>query len=263
MYATCPVCGHRRKRPEEPATTCPACGLVFEKWLRRQLREANPEPEPEPREAGLVGGHAGALVAHVLACARHVEPRVNPVVWLGRVAVWVGLLVWGAWFASTDHRELVAGLPEVNGSFMHAVNLAFHEAGHILFSLLGDFMGVLGGSLLQLLMPLIVAGTFVLRHGNPFGGSVGLWWAGQSAVDLAPYVADARSQSMILLGGVLGRERPGYHDWNNLLGRLDLLGLDHTLGFLTHWGGVLTMALALLWGAWLLRAQFHNLDRRF
>ena len=56
-------------------------------------------------------------------------------------------------------------------------------------TLFGDFMAVLGGSLLQVLMPAIVAGAFLLRHANPFGAAVGLWWTGQSLVDVAVYIA--------------------------------------------------------------------------
>ncbi|MCH7911408.1 MAG: hypothetical protein IIB38_17570 [Candidatus Hydrogenedentes bacterium] len=35
------------------------------------------------------------------------------------------------------------------------LNLGFHEIGHIVFSPLGMFMGILGGSLLQCLVPLL------------------------------------------------------------------------------------------------------------
>jgi len=30
-----------------------------------------------------------------------------------------------------------------------------------------------------------------------------------------------RAQQLILLGGVTGRDQPGYHDWNNLLALLN------------------------------------------
>lgn len=147
--------------------------------------------------------------------------------------------------------------------FIDGVNLAFHEAGHLLFAALGDFMRVLGGSLMQLVVPAAVGAAFVLRHANPFGGAAALWWLGQSAMDLAPYVYDARAQQLLLVGGVLGSERPGYHDWNNLLGRLGLLEADHSLAALVNAAGVALMALACVWGAWLVYLQHQRLDRRF
>jgi len=87
--------------------------------------------------------------------------------------------------------------------------LPFHEAGHILFGFFGRFIGVLGGSLMQLLVPAIVLCAFVYRR-NVFGGAVGLWWLGESCLDLAPYIDDARAGQLMLLGGVTGREVEDY-----------------------------------------------------
>ena len=44
----------------------------------------------------------------------------------------------------------------------------FHEAGHILFSPFGRFMTVLGGSLTQVLVPLLCAGAFLWQTRDPF-----------------------------------------------------------------------------------------------
>ena len=61
----------------------------------------------------------------------------------------------------------------VNGSFLHLPNLVFHEAGHILFLPLGRFMTVLGGSLTQVLVPLVCAGAFLWQTRDAFGAAVG------------------------------------------------------------------------------------------
>ena len=143
--------------------------------------------------------------------------------WLGRLAL-LGVLAFWTWqFAHMDHRLLIDGIPEINGSLWHLVNLVFHEAGHLLFRPFGDFMSVLGGSLLQLLVPLAFLLSFLLRQRDPFAAAAGLWWLGQSLMDLAPYIHDAQAQRMLLLGGVSGGDVPGYHDWNNVLGRLGSL----------------------------------------
>ena len=44
-------------------------------------------------------------------------------------------------------------------SFLHLINLLFHEAGHIIFSPFGQFMTMLGGSLMQVLVPIVCAGA--------------------------------------------------------------------------------------------------------
>ena len=77
-------------------------------------------------------------------------------------------------------------------SFLHLPDLIFHEAGHVLFAPFGQFMTVLGGSLLQVLIP-IIAGVAFFRQEQPFNVAIMAWWAGQNFVDLAPDIADARS----------------------------------------------------------------------
>jgi hypothetical protein len=76
----------------------------------------------------------------------------------------------------------------------------------------GRFLHVLGGTLGQLLMPLIVMISFVFYQQDNFGGSIGLWWLGQSFMDCAPYVDDARAGELVLLGGTTGQETPYVHD---------------------------------------------------
>jgi hypothetical protein len=140
-------------------------------------------------------------------------------------------------------------------SFMHLVNLPFHEAGHVLFSPFGRFLSVLGGSLLQLAIPLLCGGVFLLKNHDPFAAAVTAWWAGQSLLDLAPYIADARALRLPLLGGHTGAEVEG-HDWEYLLGALGLMNQDVTLGRLAFALGALTMLAALGWaGAVLWRAR--------
>jgi hypothetical protein len=144
-------------------------------------------------------------------------------------------------------------------SFLHLVNLPFHEAGHVLLTPFGRFLSVLGGSLLQVAIPLLCGAVFLLKSRDPFAASVTLWWAGQSLMDLAPYVADARALRLPLLGGRTGAEVEG-HDWEYLLGALGLMEHDVTLGKLSFALGALAMLGALAWGGaflWRLRARLR------
>ncbi|NIV73771.1 MAG: hypothetical protein GWN37_02745, partial [Gammaproteobacteria bacterium] len=127
MYSTCPKCGHAPPGGDMAASgRCPACGIIFAKWMKQRFRA--PESTPVTR-AARSSELAGALAARLL----HVESHVNPILFGGRCVVLVGLAIWSLWFFQTDHRELYGHLPEINGSVMHAINLAFHEAGHLLF----------------------------------------------------------------------------------------------------------------------------------
>lgn len=167
--------------------------------------------------------------------------------------IYVGLLAGGGYFLVSD-----SGNPALNDSFLHLINLVFHEAGHVLFRPFGDFMAVLGGSLMQLLVPLVFVLAFLFRQRDTFGAAVCLWWLGQSMMDLVPYIADARLQQMWLLGGVRGRDMPGIHDWHAILSRLGLLEYDQGVAMLVATSGRLLILLALVWGALLLRILYRQ-----
>jgi hypothetical protein len=156
-----------------------------------------------------------------------------------RVALVAGLAIWTIQFARTPLS------PDSNESFLHLPDLVFHEAGHILFSPFGQFMSVLGGSLLQVLIPVIAAVAFV-RQEERFGAAICGWWAGQNLVDLAPYIADARALRMVLLGGRTGAEVEG-HDWEYILTTLGLTHRDQGIGTAAHALGILIMVAALVY----------------
>ena len=91
-------------------------------------------------------------------------------------------------------------------------------------------------------MPTICAVTF-LRQGQPASFAVALFWTGESITDVAVYMADAKKQTLPLLGG-----EGVTHDWNYLLAQLHLLGAAEFLGRLT-WllgVGVIVAAIVLL-----------------
>lgn len=138
-------------------------------------------------------------------------------------------------------------LVELGGSFMHLINLPFHEAGHIVFMPFGSFMMSLGGSLLQVLIPLICAWAFLFHQDDAFAASACVWWAGESLLDLAPYIDDARSLQLMLLGGPAA-EVEG-HDWEAILTHLGWLHLDHSLARLAWYLGTALIIGALIWGA--------------
>jgi len=165
---------------------------------------------------------------------------------VARAALVVLLGWWTLTFATSSVASNAAGL-----SFLHLVNLPFHEAGHILFAPFGRFLAILGGSLLQVVIPLVCAWTLRRRTEDPFGAAVCAWWAGENLVDLAPYIADARALQLILIGGHTGAEVEG-HDWEALLTTLGWMRYDVALGKASHALGIVVMVAALAWaGTWL------------
>jgi hypothetical protein len=135
-----------------------------------------------------------------------------------------------AWLAFGAFRDEYGTVPLVGD-----IDLAIHEFGHMLFmpfgiQFLGSTMMILGGSLTQVVFPLLFVGYFLRkrdegRRRDMFAAMVCLWWSGINLLDVAIYCADSRAGELTLLDGLTGKESDG-HDWNNLLTRWGLLEHD-------------------------------------
>lgn len=113
---------------------------------------------------------------------------------------------------------------------------------------------------MQLLVPLVCLLSFLIKTRDAFAASVALWWLGESLMDLAPYINDARDLKLMLLGGVTGREVEDYHDWEFILRKLGLLECDHALANSAHVFGALFMTTTFISGGFLLYKQFRNIN---
>lgn len=97
-------------------------------------------------------------------------------------------------------------------------DLAIHEAGHnIFFVLFGEFIRVFGGTLSQLIIPLVFAIYFFLMRKDLFAGMITMLWFFQSMINVSVYMRDARFMILPLFGD------PEMHDWNYLFGKMKLL----------------------------------------
>jgi len=103
--------------------------------------------------------------------------------------------------------------------------LITHEAGHTFFGIFGvRFITILGGSLFQILLPLLIL-LFFWFNRKKAGMQFSLVLLGYSWLDVAGYAADGGARQLPLIGG-LGKEA---HDWHNLLIRMN--ALDHDFSF--------------------------------
>jgi hypothetical protein len=137
------------------------------------------------------------------------------------------LLAWLAWRA---FRDELGSVPLVSD-----IDLAIHEFGHMLFMpfgipILGGTMVILGGSLTQVMFPLIFVVYFLRKkedgaRRDVFAAMVCLWWSAINLLDVAIYCADSRAGQLVLLNGLTGQESDG-HDWYNLLSGWGLLEHD-------------------------------------
>jgi hypothetical protein len=250
----CPEC--RFEQPEGNAE-CPKCGIVFAKY--RALEDAS-EKEGEKRQSRKIRAQeeeAPSLGSYLKELFLYVKPAVNPLFWGGRIIVFLVIFIWGWRFILTPLESNYTAQ-----SFMHLVNLPFHEAGHLIFSPFGKFIQTLGGTLGQLLMPLICCAVLLVKTRDAFGASIALWWFGENFMDIAPYINDARALELPLLGGVTGKEVVDYHDWEYILAKLGLLRYDHALASLSYAIGIVLMLGTFAWGGYLLFKQFQSRDTR-
>ena len=249
----CPKCGF--VQPDGGAE-CVKCGIVFDKYVLKQKQHISAESVTAYPEFPVAAEwETATAISFLKELFLFVKPDIDLFSFIGRVILFLVIIGWGLKFIFSP----VAG-NYVGESFMHLINLPFHEAGHLIFSPFGRFIGVLGGSLMQLLIPLICLFSFLIKTRDTFAASVALWWTGESMMDLAPYINDARDLKLILLGGVTGRDVADYHDWEFILRKLGLLEYEHVLAKAAYFIGTLLMVSAFAWGGFLLYKQFRNIN---
>ncbi len=121
-------------------------------------------------------------------------------------------------------------------------NLLFHEAGHPAVGLFSSRLTVYGGTLGQLVFPVVLAVSFWRkREALSFAASV--IWFFENWLNIARYMADARAQVLPLVGG-------GEHDWTNIFTRWGVLAHDTQIAAVVRTVGWAGMGAACLWVLW-------------
>lgn len=124
--------------------------------------------------------------------------------------------------------------------FIDNFNLVIHEAGHFFFSFFGKYIHAFGGTLMQILFPLLFVWYFFINYYRT-GVQLALLFLGQNLINISVYAADAQARKLPLLGG-----NKVYHDWHYLLGEINLLQYDAEVGYFFVGLAVLVFVFALL-----------------
>ena len=115
------------------------------------------------------------------------------------------------------------------------VNLPFHEFGHLFFGIFGETIGVWGGTIMQLLIPFGIFISFFIRK-ETSGVAFSAFWFGENFLNVATYIADARTMALPLVGS-------GDHDWNIIFSDLAILQYDApTSGIVTAFGWLIMVS---------------------
>lgn len=242
----CPKCQYKQGNSN---SECVRCGVIYDKYYQSLANKTVEKNKKEDKESFASEDTPTNTIWHLLFS---IPSEVNNFYFACRTIVFVLLVIWGGRFMFSSIESNFAG-----HSFMHLINLPFHEAGHILFRPFGTFITSLGGTLGQMLMPLICLGTLLLKTRDSFGASVTLWWFAQNFFDIAPYINDARSLTLPLVGGNVGHSSPyGFHDWEYILTESGLLRYDHFLAGLAYTAGTVLMIVSFIWAGILLFKQY-------
>lgn len=160
---------------------------------------------------------------------------------LGRRILVAILIPYVLWLTFSYEYHLVDG-----------VNLAAHEAGHMVFRFFGQTMHFLGGTIGQLFFPIAFI-VHMLRRGRRFDAAILAIWLAESLMYMAEYLGDAKVQVLPLVGGHI-------HDWNWLLLRAGLLAHCEIIAALVHVFASMLAIAALSWAAWRVRPGAEDLE---
>jgi hypothetical protein len=130
---------------------------------------------------------------------------------------------------------------------MDGVFIPIHEGGHLLFRFFGEFISVAGGTILQLLVPALLA-IYFLFHRQAQGVAFCLFFFFEQFLPISTYMADARAMELPLLS--IGGGDDVIHDWNYLFGKMGLLAHDTQIAGAVRFLGWLGMLGVVTWLVW-------------
>lgn len=136
------------------------------------------------------------------------------------------------------------------------VHLPIHEAGHLLFSYFGRTLHLWGGTILQLLVPALLALYFAAQS-QLLGTTFCLFAFFHSLTGVATYMSDAiaRELPLVTVGAVADESD---HDWYNIFTQLGILPHAIQIGSATRllaWCGLVG---TVVWFTWRYRQQIRD-----
>lgn len=134
------------------------------------------------------------------------------------------------------------------------VNLLIHEGGHGIFKVFGKFIYTFGGTLMQIILPVLFIITYA-RMKKLFAVQLSLIWLAQNMMNISVYVSDARDRKLPLLGG-----NKVYHDWTYLLNEMNLTLYDKLIGSIIYYTAAAILIFTLLYPLFIKEYKEVKLD---
>jgi hypothetical protein len=141
--------------------------------------------------------------------------------------------------------------------FIDSANLVVHEGGHNLFGWFGPTLGLWGGTLLQWLVPILLAGYFFSER-QTTGFVFCLFFFFENWLYTATYMADARDQALPLV--TTGDPDFVEHDWYAIFSSLGVLHYDTKIAAVVRILGWCGMLGCVVWLTFRMRAREEKLS---
>lgn len=159
------------------------------------------------------------------------------------VVAWLGFYLVLLGYAFSSHGGFL---------FIDNANLVVHEGGHNLFGWFGPTLGLWGGTLLQWLVPFLLAMYFFTER-QTAGFVFCLFFFFENWLYTATYMADARAQVLPLV--TTGDPEFVEHDFHAIFTQLGVLNYDTTIALVVRVLGWSGMIACVGWLAMRVRAR--------
>lgn len=133
---------------------------------------------------------------------------------------------------------------------LDTIDLFIHEAGHIVFALFGRMFHFLGGTLLQLIIP--VATVIVFGRSSFFSLPFTLYWTGHNFINASIYMGDAPYRQLRLISP------SAIHDWHWIFTELGMMEDAEFIAEIVNVLGIVICGIGILIGFVLLFIEIWN-----
>jgi hypothetical protein len=128
--------------------------------------------------------------------------------------------------------------------FIDLANLVVHEGGHLLFGWFGPTLGLWGGTILQWLVPVLLATYFFTQRQTTAFAFCSFFFF-ENWLYTATYMADARAMLLPLV--TAGDSDCIEHDWHTIFSSLGVLQYDTKIAAAVSFLGWLGMLGTVIW----------------
>jgi len=126
-------------------------------------------------------------------------------------------------------------------TLIDGVNLFIHEAGHLITSPFGEMISVMGGTVMQILIPISFFIYFV-KQKSYYSAAIILFWVGQNLCNVSIYAGDALDLKLHLFGG-----DGVIHDWNYFLENTNQLQNTYNISRFIYILSIIIIGIASFW----------------